>query len=274
MSQVIAISNQKGGVSKTTTAANLGIGLAREDKKVLLIDLDPQANLTMAFGFQQPDSLPHTVSDVLERAIQGQRINYTEGLIRHPEGIDLMPSSISLAGMETRLINEFGRENMLRQYVEEARPFYDHIIIDTSPGLNILTINAFCAADSILVPTQPQFFSAKGLEMLFDTYSKVQSKLNPDLMIEGVLITMMDRRPNFTKDVVDLIRNTYGNAVRVFDTEIPYSVRAIECGAEGKSIFQHDPGGKVAAAYETLAKEVLENAAKEKRREHYHAPAR
>ena len=275
MSQVIAISNQKGGVSKTTTTANLGIGLANEGKKVLLIDLDPQSNLTMALGCQQPDSLPFTVADVLEKAMQGQRIDYTEGLIHHPEGIDLMSSSIALSGYETLLVNEFGRENMLKQYVDAARPFYDHILIDCQPSLNVLTINAFSAADSVLVPTQPQFFSAKGLEMFFATYGKIRNKINPNLQIEGVLVTMMDKRPNFTRDVADLIRDTYGSSIRIFDTEIPYSVRAIECAAEGKSIFAHDPKGKVAQAYKELTKEVLVHAQREKQRgKHQSAPVK
>lgn len=275
MSQVIAISNQKGGVAKTTTTANLGIGLANEGKKTMLIDLDPQANLTMSLGFQQPDSLPYTVADVLEKAISGERIDYMEGLIHHPEGVDLLPSSIALSAFETRLVNEFGRENMLKQYVDAVRPYYDHILIDCQPSLNVLTINAFSAADSVLVPTQPQFFSAKGLEMLFDTFGKVRNKINPDLQIEGVLITMMDKRPNFTRDVVELIRNTYGNSIKVFDAEIPYSVRAAECGAEGKSIFTHDPSGKVASAYANLAREVIDNAIQqEKRRQHSYSPCR
>ena len=138
----------------------------------------------------------------------------------------------------------------------------------------MLTINALVAADSVLIPTQPQFFSAKGLELLFQTYSKVRRKMNPDLKVEGVLITMMDKRPNFARDVVELIRSTYGGSVKVFDAEIPMSVRAIECGAEGKSIFAHDPKGKVAEAYANLAQEVMENAEREQRRAHKHQAVR
>lgn len=261
MSQVIAIVNQKGGVAKTTTTVNLAAALSEQGEKVLCIDLDPQANLTMSLGCQMPDELPYTIADVIDQAIA-----------ENP--IDLMPSSIQLSGYETVLINEYGRENMLRQYVDAARPFYDHILIDCQPSLNILTINALVAADSVLVPTQPQFFSAKGLELLFQTYSKVQRKMNPDLKVEGVLVTMMDRRPNFTKDVVDLIRSTYGGSVKVFDSEIPMSVRAIECGAEGKSILAHDPKGKVAEAYRNLASEVIDNAQREKCRAYQHTAVR
>ena len=153
MSQVIAIVNQKGGVAKTTTAVNLAAALVRQDEKVLCIDLDPQANLTMSLGCQSPDELPHTVSDVIDKAITEQPLGPSEGVIRHAEGIDLMPASIQLSGYENLLINEYGRENILRQYVDAVRPFYDRILIDCQPSLNILTINALVAADSVLIPT-------------------------------------------------------------------------------------------------------------------------
>ena len=153
MSQVIAIVNQKGGVAKTTTAVNLAAALVRQDEKVLCIDLDPQANLTMSLGCQSPDELPHTVSDVIDKAITEQPLDPSEGVIRHAEGIDLMPASIQLSGYENLLINEYGRENMLRQYVDAVRPLYDRILIDCQPSLNILTINALVAADSVLIPT-------------------------------------------------------------------------------------------------------------------------
>lgn len=154
MSQVIAIVNQKGGVAKTTTAVNLAAALVRQDEKVLCIDLDPQANLTMSLGCQSPDELPHTVSDVIDKAITEQPLDPSEGVIRHAEGIDLMPASIQLSGYENLLINEYGRENILRQYVDAVRPFYDRILIDCQPSLNILTINALVAADSVLIPTR------------------------------------------------------------------------------------------------------------------------
>lgn len=209
---------------------NLAAVLVRQGEKVICIDLDPQANITMSVGCHNPDELKHTIADVIDKAIAEQPMDISEGVIRNAEGIDLMLSSIQLSGYETLLINEYGTKNMLCQHVDAARPCYDHILIDCQPNLNILTINAIVAADSVLIPTQPQFFSAKGLELLFQTYSKVRRKAQNEsgLEVGGVLVTMMDKRPSFTKDVVDLIRRTYGGSVKVFDAEIPISVRDIE----------------------------------------------
>lgn len=268
MTKVIAIANQKGGVGKTSTAVNLGAGLVREGYEVLLIDLDAQANLTMALGFQNPDEMDYTISDVLLRAVRDENIDPVEGILTTEEGIDLMPSNIQLSGYEASLVNEYGREAMLKQYIDAVRMNYDYIIIDCQPSLNILTVNALAAADSVLIPTQPQYFSTAGLQMFFQTVGKVQRKINPNLQIEGVLVTMMDKRPNFTKDLVARLREAYGDQIKVFDAEIPTSIRMTESGAYGKSIFAYDPKGKVAAAYEQLTKEVIENGReKEKRHE-------
>ena len=268
MTKVIAIANQKGGVGKTSTAVNLGAGLMQEGNDVLLIDLDAQANLTMALGFQSPDEMKYTISDVLMKAVREDKIDPSEGILTTEEGIDLMPSNIQLSGYEASLVNEYGREAMLKQYIDVVRMNYDYIIIDCQPSLNILTVNALAAADSVLIPTQPQYFSTAGLQMFFQTVGKVQRKINPDLKIEGVLVTMMDKRPNFTKDLVSRLRETYGDQIKVFDAEIPTSIRMTESGAYGKSIFSYDPKGKVAAAYKQLTKEVIKNGReKEKRHE-------
>lgn len=263
MTKVIAIANQKGGVGKTSTAVNLGAGLVREGHDVLLIDLDAQANLTMALGFQNPDEMQYTISNVLQKAVREETIDPSEGIQTTDEGIDLMPSNIQLSGYEASLVNEYGREAMLKQYIEAVRMNYDYIIIDCQPSLNILTVNALAAADSVLIPTQPQYFSTAGLQMFFQTVGKVQRKINPDLKIEGVLVTMMDKRPNFTKDLVARLREAYGNQVNVFQAEIPTSIRMTESGANGKSIFAYDPKGKVAQAYEQLTKEVIANGREE-----------
>ncbi len=266
MTKTIAIANQKGGVGKTSTAVNLGAGLKREGFDVLLIDLDAQANLTMALGFQNPDEIPYTISNILQKAVREEAIDPSEGILTTEEGIDLMPSNIQLSGYEASLINEYGREAMLKQYVEAVKMNYDYIIIDCQPSLNILTVNALAAADSVLIPTQPQYFSMAGLQMFFETVGKMQRKINPALKIEGVLVTMMDKRPNFTKDLVLRLREAYGAQINVFSAEISTSIRMTESGAYGKSIFAYDPKGKVAQAYAQLTKEVVANGAKEIRR--------
>ena len=259
MAKVIAIANQKGGVGKTSTTVNLGAGLVRQGYDVLLIDLDSQANLTMALGYQNPDDMDFTVSNVLYKAVQEEQIDPTEGILTTPEGIDLMPSNIQLSGYEISLINEYGREVMLKQYIDAVRLNYDYILIDCAPSLSVLTVNALVAADSVLIPTQPQYFSTAGLQMFYETISRIRKKLNPSLSIEGVLVTMMNNRPNFTKDLVAQLREIYGGVFRVFDTEIPTSIRMTESSARGKSIFAYDPRGKVAAAYEKLTQEVIGN---------------
>lgn len=266
MAKVIAIANQKGGVGKTSTAVNLGAGLVRHGKDVLLIDLDAQANLTMALGFQEPDELDFTVSDIFIKTMREEPIDPEEGILTSKEGIDLMPSSIQLSGYEASLVNEYGRETMLKRYVDVVRMNYDYILIDCAPSLNVMTINALAAADSVLIPTQPQYFSAAGLQMFFQTINKVQRIMNPDLQVEGVLVTMLDRRPNFTKDLVSRLRETYGEQICVFKTEIPSSVRMTESGALGRSIFSYDPKGKIAIAYEQLTQEVIENGRQKEQR--------
>ena len=259
MAKVIAVANQKGGVGKTCTTLNLGVGLAEHNKSVLLVDLDAQANLTMSLGWNSPDEAEVTIATLLNKTANEEEIAFNEGILECGEGVDLIPASIQLSGYEANLLNEFGRESVLRQYLHSVAHLYDYILIDCQPSLNILTVNALVAADSVLIPTQPQYFSTAGLQMLFQTIHRVQRKLNPDLCIEGVLVTMMDRRPLFSRDLVEKLRENYGEYIKVFDTEIPTSIRMTESSAKGKSIFAYDPDGKVAAAYAELTKEVLEN---------------
>ncbi len=255
--QIIAIANQKGGVGKTTTCANLGIGLAQAGKKVLLIDGDPQGSLTISLGNPQPDKLPFTLSDAMGRILMDEPLRLGEGILHHPEGVDLMPADIQLSGMEVSLVNAMSRETILRQYLDTLKGQYSHILIDCQPSLGMLTVNALAAANRIIIPVQAEYLPAKGLEQLLSTVNKVKRQINPKLQIDGILLTMVDSRTNFAKEISALLRETYGSKIKVFGTEIPHSVRAKEISAEGKSIFAHDPSGKVAEGYKNLTKEVL-----------------
>ena len=264
---VLAVSNQKGGTGKTTTCENLGIGLAQEGKKVLLVDTDPQASLTVALGYPRPDDLSFTLSDAMEKIMTEQPIAPGEGLLHHPEGVDLMPANIMLSGLEVSLVNAMNREKILKQYLDTVRREYDFILLDCMPSLGMLTVNALAAADQVLIPVQAQYLSAKGLEQLLQTINKVRRQINPKLKIEGILLTMVDSRTNYAKEISALIREAYGSNIKVFSTDIPRSVRAAEISAEGRSIFEHDPKGKVAEAYRVLTKEVLSDAEKRRKRQ-------
>ena len=257
--QVIALVNQKGGTGKTQSTENLGIGLANEGKKVLLVDMDPQGSLTISLGHPRADELPVTVADIMAKVLQDQVIAPREGILHHEEGVDLMPANISLSGMEVSLVNVMSREKVLKEYIDSVKDNYDYVLIDCMPSLGMLTVNALAAADKLVIPVQAQYLSAKGLEQLLQTVNKVRRQINPKLKIDGILLTMVDNRTNYAKDICNLIRGTYGSKLKVYKTEIPHSVRAAEISAEGKSIFSHDPKGRVAEAYKNLTKEVLKN---------------
>ena len=263
---VIACVNQKGGTGKTTTCENLGAGLVMNGKKVLLVDFDPQASLSISLGYPKPEELPVTIADMMKKVVDEKEIRPGEGILHHEEGMDLMPSSIELSGMEVALVNTISRETVLKEYLESVKRDYDFVLLDCSPSLGMLTINAMAAADTLLIPVQTSYLPAKGLEQLLQTVNKVRRQINPKLKIEGILLTMVDARTNDAKEISELIRNAYGGKIKVYDTEIPRSVRVSEISKEGTSIFKHDPGGKVADAYRELTREVVKNAEKRRKR--------
>lgn len=257
MGIIYSICNQKGGVGKTQTAVSLGIGLAREGKRVLLVDVDAQGSLTASLGYQQPDQMEVTLADIMGGIIADNPLPAGMGILHNAEGVDLLPANIELSGMEVTLVNTMSRETILRQYLQTVKENYDVILLDCCPSLGMLTINALAAADKVLIPVQAQFLSIKGLEQLMRTIAKVRKQINPGLSIAGILVTMADMRTNYTRDIIELLHSAYDGKLRIFDSIIPLSVRAAETSAEGKSIYLHDPAGKVAGAYAALTREVM-----------------
>ena len=255
-SKVMALCNQKGGTSKTSTTVNLGIGLAREGKRVLLADMDSQGSLTASLGYQ-PNHMTNTLASILDRLIDNEPVDPGEGIIHHAEGVDLLPANKALAGLEVKLVNAIARETYMRLYLDDIRDQYDVILLDCCPSLGMLTINALAAADTVLIPTQAHYLSLLGLQELIRTIANVKRRINPNLDIEGILITMADMRTNYSREIVELLRSEYGGKLRIFNSIIPLSIRAAESSAEGKSIYLHDPTGKVSAAYTALTREVL-----------------
>lgn len=259
MCKVIAVANQKGGVGKTTTTSNLGIGLVNQGKRVLLIDADAQGSLTASLGFSEPDKINISLATIMANLINEVEMEPEYGILKHDEEIDLMPGNIELSGLEVSLVNVMSRERILCNYIEQEREKYDYILIDCMPSLGMITINALAAADSILIPVQAAYLPVKGLEQLIKTIGKVKRQINPRLEIEGILLTMVDSRTNFARDISNLLIENYGNRVKIFKNSIPMSVRAAEISAEGISIYKHEPNGKVADAYHSLTEEVLGN---------------
>lgn len=255
--KVYAVCNQKGGCAKSVTSVNLGIGLARLGRRVLLVDVDSQGSMTASLGYQQPDQIETTLTNALKGVMEEDPLPHGVGILHHGEGIDLLPANIELSGLEVTLVNVMSRETVLKRYLETVREDYETIILDCMPSLGMLTINALAAADEVIIPVSAQYLAIKGLEQLIRTVVRVKRQINPGLSIAGILVTMADMRTNYAKEIVELLHSTYDGKLRIFESIIPLSVRAAETSAEGKSIYLHDPAGKVAAAYAALTQEVV-----------------
>lgn len=254
--KVIAIANQKGGVGKTTTTHSLAVGLAAHGKDVLMIDADAQGSLTISCGIKQPDELSFTLANAMNNIISEIDVSINDGIITTSEGVDLMPGNILLSATEVAMVNAMSRETILRQYIDLHLGRYDYILIDCMPSLGMLTINALAAADSVLIPCQANYLSAKGIELLMSSIRRVKRQINPGLQIEGILITMVDSRTKLAKNVSELLRSSYGQKIKIFNTEIPVSIKAQESVTEGTSIYKYSKSNKVAQAYRQLTAEI------------------
>ena len=257
--KVIAVTNQKGGVGKTTTTENVAIGLSRQGFDVLIVDFDPQGDLTSCLGWKNNDALEHSVSSMLDDYINDNDIDYDSLILHHEEDVDLIPANIELADFEMRLVSVINREQTLNNCIEPLRDKYDYIFIDCPPSLGMLTVNALSAADEVLIPVQTQYLPAKGMTKLLQTVTKVQRKINSNLKITGIVMTLADLNTNITKSTIDTIRESFGKNIRVFDTIIPKATKASEASISGKSIYAYAKDSKVAVAYDNLTKELIKN---------------
>ncbi|SHH67991.1 chromosome partitioning protein [Desulfosporosinus lacus DSM 15449] len=257
--KIIAIANQKGGTGKTTTAYNMGIALAEIGKKILLVDNDPQTNLTTAFGIRNTDDLSISLHDVLTMLMDGQELPDKSEYILRGEKLDLIPSSINLSVTEINLRDEMGGERTLSNLLEPLREDYDYIIIDTNPYLGLLTINALAACDSVIIPVSTQLWSANGLTALLNIILKVQKKINPRIRVSGILITMTDERTILFREAMDLIDEYFKDKIRIYDVHIPVTVKIGEANFHSRSVLDFDAKNKAARAYAAFAKEVIDH---------------
>lgn len=260
MKKIIAIANQKGGVGKTTTALNLGCGLAREGNRVLLIDLDAQANLTAALGWRDTDTLPYTVADVIRNLANDEEFDPREGILMSPEGVHLMPANIDLSELEYYLVGLLSnRTYFIKRYIDMVRDDYDYVVIDCSPNLGLYTYNALSAADEVIMPVNASFYSRKALMQVARAVLKARKEYNPGLRFGGILMTMARRGLKITEEYAEDYRTfSKETGIPYYDTYIPLSVNYEKACENGRSIFSYSCTDRTyAASYEALVKEVL-----------------
>lgn len=265
--EVIAISNQKGGVGKTTTSINLGVALANLGKRVLLIDADPQGDLTTSMGYQNQDDMKYTLATLMESTIFDKKLNVDDCILHHKENVDLIPSNLDLSTLEVNLVNAMSREYTLKNCIVDLKNNYDYIIIDCMPSLGMITINALSCADKVIIPVQSQYLAAKGMGHLLGTVSKIRRQINPNLEVGGVLITLVDGRTNLSKETCMQLQESYGGIINIYKQQIPVGVKVAEATAVGESIFSYNKNSSVAKAYELFAKEVVSDRKEKNRHE-------